>query len=103
MKDKSFYDAIKHLIKQGVKNGIKALEILKKYQDDIQMSIPDFIDLDKAIEELETLNNRSCSNCKHFNKDGAFYGICKKDVNTTKNQDEFLSNVEFYCNRWEQK
>ena len=32
---------------------MKALELLKKYQDEIQTSIPSKIDLNKAIEELE--------------------------------------------------
>ena len=80
--------------------GLKALEILR-------FNVSNEIGYKKeqleAIEELEALQNRSCANCKHFNKDGAYYGVCKKDINTTKNQDEFLSNVEFYCNRWELK
>ena len=71
--------------------GLKALEILR-------FNVSNEIGYKKeqleAIEELEALQNRSCANCKHFNKDGAYYGVCK---------DEFLSNVEFYCNRWEQK
>ena len=32
---------------------MKALEILREYQDEIQTSIPSKIDLDEAIEELE--------------------------------------------------
>ena len=47
---------------------MKALEILKKYQDEIQTSIPSKIDLNKAIEELEFyLNKRNsyppCDSC----------------------------------------
>ncbi|MDY0194274.1 MAG: hypothetical protein RBR93_12235 [Aliarcobacter butzleri] len=45
---------------------LKALEILKKYQDEIQTSIPSEIDLNEVIAELEALNNRSCENCKHL-------------------------------------
>ena len=33
---------------------MKAIEILKKYQDEIQTSIPNKIDLNEAIKELET-------------------------------------------------
>jgi hypothetical protein len=32
---------------------MKAIEILKKYKDEIQTSIPSKIDLNEAIEELE--------------------------------------------------
>ena len=32
---------------------MKAIDILRKYQDEIQTSIPSKIDLNKAIEELE--------------------------------------------------
>jgi len=56
-----------------------------------------------AIAELEALENRKCTDCKFFTKNNAFYGVCAKDVNTTKNQDEWLSNIEFSCNRFEQK
>ena len=59
--------------------------------------------INEAIEELEELQNRKCTDCKFFTKDGVFYGICAKDVNTTQNQDLWLSNVEFLCNRFEVK
>lgn len=57
----------------------------------------------KLTRQLETLENRKCTDCKFFTKNNAFYGICVKDVNTTKNQDEWLSNIDFSCNRFEQK
>lgn len=59
--------------------------------------------LNEAIAELKALQNRSCDNCSNFKKDGAYYGICNKDINTTKNQDKFLSNIDFCCNKWESK
>ena len=34
---------------------MKAIEILKKYQDEIQTSIPSKIDLNEAIKEIESL------------------------------------------------
>lgn len=52
---------------------------------------------------IEALENRKCTDCKFFTKKNVFYGVCAKDVNTTKNQDEWLSNIEFSCNRFEQK
>ena len=45
----------------------------------------------------------TCIDCKFFTKTVSFYGTCAKDVNTTKSQDEWLSNIEFLCNRFEKK
>ena len=36
---------------------MKALEILKKYQDEIQTAIPSEVDIDEAIYELEELQS----------------------------------------------
>lgn len=46
---------------------MKALEIIKKWDN---MEFGDSLEqhkrkIDKAIKELEELNNRSCRNCKH--------------------------------------
>lgn len=79
---------------------LKALKILKSFLNGYAHENDETIE---AIKELENLKNRNCTNCKFFTKDGVFYGICAKDVNTTKNQDEWLSNIEFLCNRFESK
>ena len=42
---------------------MKALEMLKDW---INGNYPSKKDIDEAIKELEELQNRSCSNCKHF-------------------------------------
>ena len=42
-----------------------ALEILKKYEHNKWVYI-DNKDIKKAIEELESLQNRKCENCKHY-------------------------------------
>lgn len=79
---------------------LKALEMLKDWNNG---DYPSKQKIDEAIEELEALQNRKCIDCKFFTKDGVFYGIYAKDVNTTKNQDLWLSNIEFLCNRFEPK
>lgn len=58
-------------------------------------------DINTIIDKIyDNFENRSCENCKYFIQEH-FYGVCQKDVNTTKNQDNFLSNIEFCCNRWQ--
>ncbi len=37
---------------------MKALEILKSYQDEIQTSVPSSIDIGEAVEELEALQSK---------------------------------------------
>lgn len=44
---------------------MKALMFLKKYQNEIQAGIPHSIEIADFIEELETLQDRKCTNCKH--------------------------------------
>ena len=87
---------------------LKALEILKSFKSvagcrEAFIGYSNRQNIYEAIAELEALENRKCTNCKFFTKNNAFYGVCAKDVNTTKNQDEWLSNIEFSCNRFEQK
>lgn len=55
---------------------MKALEILKSYQNEIQTSVPSNIDIDEAIEELEKLENKSCDGCKYDEKDDTYPSIC---------------------------
>lgn len=47
---------------------MKALKLLKKYGGLINQYTMDLVskDISEAIEELEALQNRSCSNCKHW-------------------------------------
>ena len=80
---------------------LKAIKILKKYQDEIQTSIPNEIDLSEAIKELEEIKNRSCSTCKygrsfHFDKDIE----CMKLYDATQG---LCFEKDFYCKNWEQK
>ena len=85
-----------------MKQALKILNDLKIAKQVLILS-HDTSSFSNAIEELEELQNRKCTDCKFFTKDGVFYGICAKDVNTTQNQDLWLSNVEFLCNRFEVK
>lgn len=72
---------------------MKALDILKQYQDDMQMSIPDYVNLDEAIEELEEIENRSCNNCKwEMLKLGTCYQIDLVEIYS-----------DFCCNQWASK
>ena len=47
---------------------MKVLKILKKYQDEIQTTIPNEIDLCEAIKELEDLQNENKSLVKTLEK-----------------------------------
>ena len=95
---------------------MKALEILKRIyinnpdtrfqrnNIDINFTIHDFSNVNEAIKELETLENRSCDNCNFSNIDTYFtdYGKCEKGYG-------FLFNgrveviKDFCCNKWEAK
>lgn len=80
---------------------MKALEILKKYQDEIQMSIPNEIDIDEAIEELEDIQNRSCKNCKF----GMTYPF-DDDIECVKIEADtqgMYFTGDFCCNKWEKR
>ena len=81
----------------------KALEILnnyKKFDGFIRDIVSDSF-LNKAIEELEELKNRSCANCKygrsfHFDKDIE----CMKLYDATQG---LCFEKDFYCKNWESK
>ena len=83
-------------------NRIKALEILKNinvygYATEVEKQI------DEAIKELEDLENRSCSNCKHYK----IYPTTKEMFcNNEKTKIGFRqcdTEKDFCCNRWENK
>lgn len=89
---------------------LKIIAILRELKKDIEKDIEaegievfGYINtaIEEVLEELESLQNKNCTCCKFFTKTGSYYGICAKDVNTTKNKDEWLSNVDFLCNRFE--
>lgn len=87
---------------------MKALEFLKKYQDEIQTSIPQEIELDEIIEELEKLNNRSCENCKYYKPQ--YYDIKEDILDQWVYCDEIYAETrdlvnfkKFYCSRYESK
>ena len=60
---------------------MKALEFLRKYQDELQSLVSNEIDLDELIEELVELNNISFNGCKYEAKKdckGNFITVCKR-------------------------
>jgi len=77
-------------LKNNLKNGITKTEFSVFWKSKIN----------KAIKELEDLENRSCENCKHFTTYKGEYGTCKLGVNNRKIK--YLHN-SFCCNIWEQK
>ena len=82
---------------------MKALVILnnyKKFDGFIRDIVSDSF-LNKAIEELEELQNRSCATCKygrsfHFDEDIE----CMKLYDATQG---LCFEKDFYCKNWEQK
>jgi len=61
--------------------------------------------IDEAIKELEELENRSCSNCKHwnnscFNLSVNTTGFCMYYGISNGSFEEDMKN-NFYCNKWE--
>ena len=78
---------------------LKALEILQEIcncNDRTNL-------LDEAIKELEELENRSCSNCKHYK----FYPTTKEMFcNNEKTKIGFRqcdTEKDFCCNKWKSK
>lgn len=55
---------------------MEALEILKKFQDEIQTALPNGIVLGEAIEELEGLQNNSCEGCVNYKLDIDEFPYC---------------------------
>ena len=82
---------------------MKALVILnnyKKFDGFIRDIVSDSF-LNKAIKELEELNNRSCATCKygrsfHFDEDIE----CMKLYDATQG---LCFEKDFYCKNWESK
>ena len=75
---------------------LKALDLLKTLRDDYIHGELDS-DINEAIDELEALENRSCSNCLYFSNSGHGFGLCNKGVSS-----DFKIGT-FYCNKWEVK
>ena len=87
---------------------LKALEILRRELQNNYEKRPFVIktelyhkerieDFHEAIDELEALQNRSCSNCLYFSNSGHGFGLCNKGVSS-----DFKIGT-FYCNKWEVK
>lgn len=81
---------------------MKALEIIKQWDN---MEFGDSLDqhkrkIDKAIKELEELNNRSCSKCNNniFNKGKKEYGCNRIEINPSD-----MKQAGFYCSKYEAK
>lgn len=72
---------------------MKALEILETLRDEyIHGELTS--DIEEAIKELEELQNRTCSNCKHKRIDKYTQGCMKFAI--------WFGN-DFCCNKWEVK
>lgn len=90
---------------------MKALELLKADRDYClaMNNYKSIINLyDKAIKELEDLQNRNCKNCKYWKtKINNSYGICNEMRLDISRDGIELDNVETYlnfcCNKWESK
>ena len=61
---------------------LKAVEILKKYQDEIQTAIPSDIDIDEALAELSELTQeKSCEGCVYEKEKGKRFNLaCSKCI-----------------------
>lgn len=76
---------------------MKALEILKKFQNEIQADIPNYIDLDEAIKELEDLQSRSCENCYESKTCKILHSVYKDRL---KKEGYAMHKNEFKCGFW---
>lgn len=80
----------------------KAIEILNNFrQNELDFENTSFpVEyFDEAIKELEELENRSCSNCKHYKQSS--HQIYKTCFLIKTNGFNLESNVDFCCNKWE--
>ena len=76
---------------------MKAIEILKKFQDEIQTAIPSDIDLCEAISELEDLQSRSCENCYESKTCKILHSVYKDRL---KKEGYAMHKNEFKCSFW---
>lgn len=86
---------------------MKAIEILKKFQDEIQTVIPNDIDLYEAIKEiedleesnkeLEDLQSRSCENCYESKTCKILHSVYKDRL---KKEGYAMHKNEFKCGFW---
>ena len=83
----------------------KALKILKEQYDILSNDIDgvwiDPVKIDKAIEELESLQDRKCGNCIYGNKNMIKDKIVC-DICVSINRKGMVDKT-FYCNKWESK
>ena len=76
---------------------MKAIEILKKFQDEIQTVIPNDIDLYEAIDELQDLKSRSCENCYESKTCKILHSVYKDRL---KKEGYAMHKNEFKCGFW---
>ena len=91
---------------------MKAIELLEYMRTGMEPEYPSVHRIDRAIKELEDLQNRNCSNCK-YTDDEYFDLFCiNPDVVNQHNQlfgdgqpmyDNFKVSANFSCNKWESK
>ena len=88
---------------------MKALKILKSAEQlgfsNKQIIISEY-KLNKAIKELEELQNRSCYNCKYILDTETIGNFCEYNDRCSDERIsvDYVSNIkDFYCSKWEQK
>lgn len=80
---------------------LKALEILKFLENGKNLELLSKQKINEAIEELEALQNRSCSNCRHYKQSSTqIYKTCYANKVNGLNLE---SDIDFCCNKWEVK
>ncbi|MFY4822056.1 hypothetical protein ACOTVO_04730 [Aliarcobacter butzleri] len=94
---------------------LKALEILRRELQNNYEKRPFVIktelyhkerieDFHEAIDELEALQNRSCSNCKYNKEQDGFMIFCDKEMCQDGSKMMWHSfTKDFCCNKWEVK
>ena len=78
-----------------------ALDYLYRMKETNEQIGYEAINIDEAIKELEDLQNRSCSNCKHYKQSST--QIYKTCFLIKVNEFNLDSDIDFYCNKWEPK
>lgn len=79
---------------------MKALELLKDYKNiDFGCNVDDLhTEIDKAIKELEDLQNRKCEDCKHFSTgkqpDGFNWHKCEYSFECKTCFNDYFEKVE---------
>lgn len=83
---------------------MKAIELLQYLKDGMDMGYPPKHIINEAIEELESLQNRSCANCKYNKEQDNFMIFCDKTMCQDGSKMMWHSfTKDFNCKYWEPK